>query len=485
MSNIRNVFKPYLYGYPLEIVVTDFDTVVPAKRFAMGRRSNELQFVMPDRKTVYMTDDGTNTMLTRFVSDEPGDLSSGRLYVARFSQISAIDGGHFDVTWIDLGHASDAEIRDAVESGARTRFVDIFDFAEPDELNGTCPSGGYVSINAAAFGPECLRVKPGKELLASRLETRRYAAMVGGTTEFSKMEGFTFDAKRSKAYVSLSSVRYGMEDYARKGHANGAHDVGGENMIRLEYNKCGCVYELTMDGEYVATEAAALICGNTHYGNHENDCDPDAIANPDNIAMSSSDVLAIGEDTSHHVNNALWTFDLESKTLARVLTAPYGAEITSTYFYDSLAATACSFLMTVVQHPYGESNTEAYNSEPRATGVNGYVGYIGPIRRLSADSLAMDDDDSESPLSPGAVLLILAVASLTAVAVAAWDKVSLRCLKRSSFGASEVVDRWVEMRSVDDPERKASKTERKHAFNTLDEADATEGPPENALHAAY
>lgn len=49
-----------------------------------------------------------------------------------------------------------------------------------------------VTTHAAAqagVGPECLRVKPGQEILASRFETRRYLAMLGGTTEWSKMEG--------------------------------------------------------------------------------------------------------------------------------------------------------------------------------------------------------------------------------------------------------------------------------------------------------
>ena len=38
-------------------------------------------------------------------------------------------------------------------------------------------------------GAECLRLKPGMEQIASRLETRRFLAYLGGTTEFTKWEG--------------------------------------------------------------------------------------------------------------------------------------------------------------------------------------------------------------------------------------------------------------------------------------------------------
>ena len=41
-------------------------------------------------------------------------------------------------------------------------------------------------------GAECLMLKPGMEMIASRFETRRYLALLGGTTEFTKWEGLTF-----------------------------------------------------------------------------------------------------------------------------------------------------------------------------------------------------------------------------------------------------------------------------------------------------
>lgn len=47
------------------------------QHYAMGRKSNEMGVVMPDQRTVYMSDDGTNTAQYKFIADEKADLSSG------------------------------------------------------------------------------------------------------------------------------------------------------------------------------------------------------------------------------------------------------------------------------------------------------------------------------------------------------------------------------------------------------------------------
>ena len=79
-----------------------------------------------------------------------------------------------------------------------------------------CPEG-FTSVNMADLGHECLIVKDGMEKAASRLDTRRFAALQGATTEWSKMEGFSYSALRRRAYVAMSDIREGMEDNMRKG----------------------------------------------------------------------------------------------------------------------------------------------------------------------------------------------------------------------------------------------------------------------------
>lgn len=48
---------------------------------------------MPDKRTVYIMDDGTNKILTVFVADKAGDLSAGNMYTIKFTQVSSVDGG--------------------------------------------------------------------------------------------------------------------------------------------------------------------------------------------------------------------------------------------------------------------------------------------------------------------------------------------------------------------------------------------------------
>src|SRR5690606_14131063 len=121
-------------------------------------------------------------------------------------------------------------------------------------------------INTAGYGQECLQLKPGMGTIASRLETRRYAAMLGATTELNKEEGITFDATRGKLYLAMSSVERGMEDFKRTGSANSSYDLGGSNDIKLSgYNLCGAVYalEVAADGaigsDYVAQNMSLLV----------------------------------------------------------------------------------------------------------------------------------------------------------------------------------------------------------------------------------
>ncbi len=184
--------NPYAYGWPVEVTVNAEGGTQVAKRYAMGRVALELAYVMPDRRTAYLTDDGTNVGLYLFIADREGDLSAGTLYAARWNQRPDPGGstgaGAADLAWVHLGHATQAGVGPALDS--KTAFPDLF--ASAERQDGACPEG-FASVNIGHAKPraECLRVQPGKEMLASRLETRRFAAMRGATTEWHKMEGIT------------------------------------------------------------------------------------------------------------------------------------------------------------------------------------------------------------------------------------------------------------------------------------------------------
>jgi len=63
---IAGGFHPYRYGYPWETVVKSDFTEKTKKLYSHGRQAWELSYVMPDSRTVYGTDDGTNVFFTYF-----------------------------------------------------------------------------------------------------------------------------------------------------------------------------------------------------------------------------------------------------------------------------------------------------------------------------------------------------------------------------------------------------------------------------------
>lgn len=351
---------PYDYGWSLEIRLKNYDNADIEKRYAMGRFSHEVALVMPDRRTVYLTDDAYNTALFRYVADRPEDLTGGTLYAARWRQTGDAQGGAARLDWVSLGHADDAAIQAALKR--KTRFGDLFE-RTPPARDGTCAQG-FGSVNTR-FGRECLRIKPGMDTLASRLESRRFAALRGATTEFRKMEGLTFDPETRQLFVAITAIERGMEDRRDEAKADDRFDLGGPNHIRLPYNPCGAVYALSLDQAYVATEMHALVRGEPLDDDPENSCATDRIANPDNLTfIDGQQTLVIAEDSARgHANNMLWAYDLDSGGLTRLLTAPTGAEVTGSYYYPDIDG--WGYLMCTIQHP---------DEGPALTG------YLGPIR---------------------------------------------------------------------------------------------------------
>jgi len=395
--------SPYYYGWTPEVTVDNAGNPTYAKHYSMGRMSHELSYVMPDNKTVYLSDDGTNVGLFMYVADTANDLSAGTLYAAKWNQTSevGVGSGEADITWVNLGHATDAEIRthldpdnDVTTNDAKV-FSDIFETASGNE-DGTCPTG-FKAVNTSAYF-ECLKLKPGMEKVASRLETRRYASYMGATTEFRKEEGITFDENSGKLYVAMSAVERGMEDNKKSGSDNTKYDLGGNNDIKVEYNKCGAVYALDVNKEtakdttdtnisssFVVKNMKAVISGNpksyaddSKYAN--NSCDVNAISNPDNVTfLKGSNILMIGEDTSKHENNVVWAYDVKTSELTRTFTTPLDAETTSPFWYNDLKD-GFGYLSVVTQHPMeDQEGATALQKESS-------IGYVGPFKNLNTIS---------------------------------------------------------------------------------------------------
>jgi len=104
-----------------------------------------------------------------------------------------------------------------------------------------------------------------------------------------------------------------------------------------------------------------------------NTCDINSISMPDNITYKNgSNLLLIGEDTSHHQNDMVWAFDTKTKKLTtRVATTPFGSETTSLMFQNPI--NGYKYINFVTQHPYGESDQDKLKNTDDA---QSYVGYI-------------------------------------------------------------------------------------------------------------
>lgn len=358
--------SPYQYGLLPEVSVAADGASTVAKWHTLGRVSREKAQFFGDSRTAIQGDDGTYTSLTLFVADKAADLSAGTLYAAKWNQVSTAgtDGGKATLTWIKLGHAKHDDIKKAVDAGVK--FSDLFDV----DSSGTTPAGyKRIKIGHEVASAEDLKLKTGTygstgvdiATLAAFLETRRYAAYLGATTEFEKFEGVAYNARDGKAYAAMSRMSNGMEDKS----ADAAND------IRLKKNSSGAVYELTLaknqfdssgsaiDSEFVPVVMEALVVGEDMATDAEgNKSNVDKIASPDNLAFSERmRVLFIGEDSGNHVNNYLWAYHVDTKKLVRVLSMPMGAESTGLQVVDNMNGFA--YIMANYQHAGDKIGTQA------------------------------------------------------------------------------------------------------------------------------
>jgi hypothetical protein len=294
--------NPYHYGLVPEVSVDKAGKATVVKHYATGRFAREMMEMAADNRTGIGGDDGANTGLFMFVADAEKNLSAGTLYAAKVTQTAAANGGTLALKWIKLGRSTDAEIKALVDGGIT--FSDIF------LVSNTNPGDASYRMVTTYNGTEWLKLKPGMEKAAAFLETRRYAAYLGATTEFSKMEYIAFNAKDRKFYVVISRVERGMADAA------------GD--IQVARNDGGVVYELAtgtaqkdtegnaINSEYVGTTLAGIpeLNGGWLGGVKDaegNQCTQDKICGPDNLRyVGSIRTLLIGEDTGRRNNNYVW-----------------------------------------------------------------------------------------------------------------------------------------------------------------------------------
>ncbi len=432
---------------------------------------------MPDKVTSYGSDDGTAVMWLRFVSTAEGKFDEGELFCAQLVQntpcadvnvcqgydatnIKHTEGPasafHASVSWLSMGKAKASDIQVALtdfnKTGAPIKFTDMFDIPPKtkadDQYYGTVDSDGFnitdpkLATTADPKGPgypcatgfkaintqstrgktECLKIKKGRERWASRLETRRYAAMLGCNTEMEKWEWSALDPIGNVMYTAISSASGMMA--AKQPSGNGKP----QDAIRIpKPASCGCVMETGFaDSTYKTSYIKSHLCGSSakieaacnitskdalktlaeniakdkDFGKKNkvdscenfmyNHCNTSAIANPDGLTfMTELNQLVIMEDTTTgHRNDAVWIQNAWDGKITRIFTTPLGSEATGAQWYPNLGPGnkgPFSYLGIVVQHPYDEPDGGGDTSSfaPDTNAKRGYVGVLGPLKPVN------------------------------------------------------------------------------------------------------
>ncbi|MFG6449075.1 PhoX family protein [Roseateles sp. BYS180W] len=341
--------KPYHYGHLPEVTVNPDGSASIKKHYCLGRISHELIQVMPDNRTALMGDDATNGGLFLFVADKEKDLSAGTLYVARFAAGLSVDpaAAGANISWIKLGSATSAEIE---------RMADTLQPTDIMEVKTTDPQDASFTKIWLGGKVQWVKLKPGMEKAAAFLETHRYAALMGGSMAFTKMEGTTVNIKDKVAYSALQNIQTSMV----KGHAanNEAYNVGMDKALVaggiLAHSLSSGQKDTAggaMASDWVPSSSKMLITGEDisadALGNTGN---PDKIANPDNLKFSEKlRTLFIGEDSGQHVNNFVWAYNVDTKQLSRLMSMPAGAEATGLGVVDDL--NGWTYITSNFQHP--------------------------------------------------------------------------------------------------------------------------------------
>ena len=353
----ENKANVYNYGHMPEIILDGKGGATAIKHYCLGRISHELIQVMPDNRTALMGDDFTNGGLFMFVADKAKDLSAGTLYVAKYTA-ELNETSTAPIQWIKLGHATSKTIDDLVNV-RKIKAENIFDSLTEAPQDAT----GYTQI---ILDKKTLWIKLKEanngftkediELAAAFLETHRYAALKGGSMAFTKMEGTTVNIKDKVAYSALANIQDSMIE-GKTGW------VAGHNIKFKKVIKAGGVLAHDMKGSQLDDKAALINSEWIPFQSHMlimgedipadalgNTANPDKIASPDNIKFSETlRTLFIGEDSGNHVNNFLWAYNIDSKTLVRILSTPAGAEATGLHAVDSI--NGWTYIMSNFQHP--------------------------------------------------------------------------------------------------------------------------------------
>jgi secreted PhoX family phosphatase len=330
--------NPYRYGYFVDFREPAADEPEAVKYYVMGRASWEAPDIVGDQKTVYGCSDGDSKGIYKFVADSPIPSYddpmqvAGTLYAPLITndEANAEEAGQrnspadvdLDVEWVELGHATNAEVEswvaeyddvtqvDYLESHAETNWADdpaaalreadlevihngnqnyisnedIVEWAAQYEEHG--PSGVDEELRRVPF-----------------LETRAAAKEIGASIEFNKAEGVDSvdDAGPGDyVYFGISEFNDALAD-----------DEGDVQMDRVDG---GVVYRGELESDYNVSTLEPVIVG-PDFTDPPEDAD-DALRNIDNVyTMRDGRVLCcedgFGGPARSYPNDGLYVYQPE------------------------------------------------------------------------------------------------------------------------------------------------------------------------------
>jgi secreted PhoX family phosphatase len=322
-----NASNPYDYGYIVEI--TDPETTpTPVKHFTVGRYEHENSVVMPDRKTVYSSQDDTGGVLFKFVADNVDDLSAGTLYGAKLQQDAGLNDPAvtgFGVTWVELASGNNAQIGSWInefDDIGTDQFVDgessYMTLADVVAWAGWVTAGRPGGVNYPTLENGGGKVTAGQPMddRSAFLESRQAARQLGATAEWRKLEGISIHQDRvEEAVTGVDKVADEVVTTAYMYLAiadldNTMIDDEGDIQLSSRVKDCGGVYRAKIESDYSLTRIEPVIMGATFRSSLDGAerCDVNNLSQPDNVVVMKDGRILLGED-GFQENNTLWMYD--------------------------------------------------------------------------------------------------------------------------------------------------------------------------------
>lgn len=317
--------NPYNYGYIAEVTEPLADEPVIVKHFTMGRYEHENSTVMPDGKTVYLSQDDTGGVLFKFVADTAEDLSAGTLYGAKLTQ----DAGQndpattgFTVEWVELASGDNMTIRAWIDEyngigtddyvDGQSSYITMADVQAWADGDANYPSVEDGGSSVTAGQPMDDRVV--------FLESRAAARLKGATAEWRKLEGISINQKRAQEAVEGVDTIEGevvQNAYLYIGIAdidNTMTDGEGDMQLSARVKDCGGVYRARLEAGYNISRIEPVVMGGTYRSSltGAERCDVNQLSQPDNVIVMNDGRILIGED-GFQENNTLWMYEPANK----------------------------------------------------------------------------------------------------------------------------------------------------------------------------